>query len=198
MEDLNVVNDTQQTAVESASAENETGGALSGTPDECTKTEVADRTQSKAENSGFRKLRLENENYKKEIENLKKQLSGLSELENIKRQNSFYINKLISEKMERDLELIRKENSEITDLSELGDDFIRLIENGVEPLTAYNAVKKATDSKAVQTPPSMGSVGYSEGMQSRFFTSKELDRLTSKDLENPLIFKKAMESLKKL
>ncbi|MBQ8605425.1 MAG: hypothetical protein IJ408_01700 [Clostridia bacterium] len=198
MENTNVINDTQQTVVASAKSLDVKGGADLGTPEACTDTELAARTQSRSENSGFRKLRLENEGYKKEIEHLRSQLSGLSELENIKRENSLYLERLVSDKMASDLEKLKRSAPEITSLSELGEDFIRLIENGVNAEIAYSAVRGASESTQCSTPPSTGAVGNTEGAASRFFTSRELDRLTKKDLENPKIFKKAMESLKRL
>lgn len=198
MENINVVNDTRQAVVEPAPAKTENGGAVSGTPDMSTDTAVACRSQSRAENSGFRKLRLENESYRKELEKLRGKLSALDEAQELKRQNSIYLERLVSNKMAADLELIQKTDPGITDLSALGEDFIRLIENGIDATVAYSAVKKATDSKAVQRPPETGSVGTGDVSSKRFFTSRELDRLSAKDLENPAIFKKAMESLKRL
>ena len=188
MENTNVINDTLGV----------TGGADKGTPEDCTNTDVATRTQSRSENSGFRKLRLENEGYKKEIEHLRSQLSGLSELENVRRENSLYLDRLVSDKMASDLEKIKKSDPNITSLSQLGEDFIRLIESGTNADVAYNAVRGASESTQCSTPPSTGAVGNTEGASSRFFTSRELDRLTKKDLEDPKIFKKAMESLKRL
>ncbi len=194
MENINVVNDTQKAVVEPETK----GGAKSGTPEESAKTEVAARAQSARENSGFRKLRLENENYKKEIAELKNKLSGLSELENIKAQSDKYLETLVKNKMDADLEAIRKIDPSITSLDNLGGDFLRLIENGVDAAVAFAAVRRATESKVLPKPPSTGAVGRSESPRNKFYSSKELDRLTAKDLENPAVYKKALESLKRL
>ena len=198
MENLNVVNDTQQAVVEPAGFSTEKSGAQAGTPAQCADAAVAGRSQSRAENSGFRKLRLENESYKKELEKLRGRLSKLPDTQSLERQNRLYLDKLVSDKMAADLEKIRKTDPSITQLSSLGEDFIRLIESGVDVDIAYNAVKKASECTQMQTPPEMGAVGRGDIGAKRYFTSKELDRLSAKDLENPAIFKKAMESLKRL
>lgn len=198
MENLNVVNDTQQTVVASAGdcTNNSADGA--GTPVPVGDTDIASRVQSARENSGFRKMRLENERYKRELDTLKDKLSRLSELENIKAQSDAYLNKLVSDKMSADLESIRKLDPGVSSLESLGGDFIRLIENGVDASVAYSAVKRATEGKVTPKPPATGAVGRSESPENRYYTSKELDRLTSRDLENPAVFRKAMESLKNL
>ncbi len=198
MENSNVLNDTQQTVVESAAAECENGGASDGTLSESTQTDIAPRKQSAAQNSGFRKLRLENEQYKKQIEEFSEKLKDLESLEALKSQNEIYLNRLVEDKMSKDLEAIRKIDPTLKDLHSLGGDFIRLIENGVDATLAYHAVKRATEGKVTPKPPTTGAVGSAGPKQSEFYSSRELDRLTAKDLENPAVFKKAMESLKRL
>lgn len=198
MENLNVVNDTQQAVVEPAQASTDAGVALAGTPAACEKAEPTDRRQSAAENSGFRKLRLENESCKKEISELKQKLAGLSELESVKAQSDKYLNIIIEDKMARDLERIQKIDSSVTDLASLGDQFIKLIECGIDASVAYNAVKKAREGGLQPKPPGLGAIGHSDHARSQYYTSKELDRLTAKDLENPAVYKRAMESLKRL
>lgn len=198
MENTNVTSGTQQTVVASEQDSVKIGGEVSGTPDTLTKAEPAVRSQSREENSRLRKFRLENESCKREIEALKKQLSGLSEMESIRKENGVYLEALIGNKMSSDLEAIQKIDPSITTLSGLGEDFIGLIENGIDAKVAYSAVKKANEGGFTPSLPVTGAVGNTEGSSTRYFTSKELDRLTKKDLENPKIFKKAMESLKQL
>lgn len=198
MENLNVVNDTQQAVVEPAKDCANTSADGTGTPVPAGNAEVASRVQSNRENSGFRKMRLENERYKRELDELKGKLSRLSELESIKAQSDAYLNKLVSDKMNADLESIRKLDPSVSSLESLGGDFIRLIENGVDAAVAFSAVKRATEGKVTPKPPVTGAVGRSDSPKNRYYTSKELDRLTSRDLENPAVFRKAMESLKNL
>ena len=67
MENLNVVNDTQQAVVEPAKDCANTSADGTGTLVPVGNAEVASRVQSNRENSGFRKMRLENERYKREL-----------------------------------------------------------------------------------------------------------------------------------
>lgn len=189
MDNLNVVNDTQGAVVapptESDCAIGENGGS-------------ATRPQSHSQNSGFKRMRLENEQYRKEIEQLKGEVAELSKLKDLQKTSDVYLNKLVSDKMERDLSEIRNADPSVESLYELGDDFLRLVECGIEPIKAYFAIKDAGNSKKAKRPPSLSPVATNGFSQNPYYSSKELDRLTARDLENPGIFKKAMESLKKL
>ncbi len=177
MNGQNVVNDTQ--------------GAVVAPETEAVK-------QSPAQNSGFKKMRLENEQYKSEIESLKSQVAELSKLKDIQKQSDIYLQKLIDGKMERDLKEIQKSDPSVTSLDMLGDDFLRLVENGVDAVHAYFALKAVSENKKTKKPPTLSAMNTALDRQNTYYTSHELDRLSPRDLENPAIFKKAMESLKKL
>lgn len=194
MDILNVVNDTQQAVVESANEDAVTGAAVSGTPDTMENAEVTVRKQSPKENSGYRKMRLENEGYKKEIERLNRRLESLSGADSVKAQRDRYLEEIVKQSMSADLDRIRRIDPEVESLVSLGDDFVRLVECGIDVEIAYRAVKGESKPK----PPTLSKVGASEGANPRYFTSTQLDRLTAKDLENPAVYKKALESLKQL
>ena len=194
METLNVVNDTQQAVVEPANEDAVTGAEATGTPAAAENAEPTVRKQSPKENSGYRKMRLENEGYKKEIERLTKRLESLSAVGNVKAQRDRYLEEIVSHSMSADLDKIRRLDKSVESLESLGDDFIRLVECGVDVEIAYRAVRG--DKKP--SPPTLSKIGASEGMSPRYFTSAQLDRLTAKDLENPAVYKKALESLKQL
>lgn len=196
MDNLNVVNDTQQAVVEPATEGQ--GGTEAGTPVSVHNTEFTDRKQSPKENSGYRKMRLENEGYKKEIERLTKELESLSDADLVKAERDRYLDMIIRDKMSSDLSRIKEIDSGVQTLEGLGEDFIRLIECGIDAKTAYYAVKGVTDGKEKPKQPTLSAIGASEGIHPRYFTSAQLDRLTAKDLENPAVYKKAMESLKRL
>ena len=194
MEQINVVNDTQRAVVvpDNSSPAN---GAAADMTDACGNTEPATRTQTARENSGFRKMRLENERYKRELDELRAQMSEYSKL---KAQSERYLGELVRGRMEADLESIRKMDPTVSSLESLGDDFLRLVENGIDAAVAFAAVRRATEGKAIPKPPATGAVKRGESAKTRYYSSKELDRLTAKDLENPKVFKKALESLKML
>lgn len=193
MNEQNVVNDTQGTVVESSPESAEiTGGT------ESTDSGPATRKQTHSQNTGFKKMRLENEQFRREIESLRGTISELEKLKDIQKTSDIYLEKLINDKMERDLKEIQRHNPDIESLYDLGDDFLRLIENGIEPTKAYFALKDAADFKKAKKPPTLKGMSTAAFAQNPYYSSKELDRLTPHDLENPTIFKKAMESLKKL
>ena len=207
MNKTNAVNDARQAAVEPAYgstglSDKIIGDGDAGTPASAVKAGSTSRRQSTAENSGFRKMRLENEAYKKEIERLKNELSitekRSAEYKKYKTQSDIYLSTLIDNKMRADLEAIRGIDPGVSDLASIGGDFLRLIENGVDAMVAFSAVRAANEDSLVKRPPETGSVGVTEDAQGEFFSSRELDRLTPRDLDNPLIFKKAMKSLKRL
>ena len=198
MDDLNAVNDARQAVVEPAADTKTNGGSKAGTPAFAANAQITERRQSAAENSGFRRIRLENEAYKREIDSLRAQLARASELEKYKEQSDIYLSKLVDGRMQADLEAIQKLDPTVTDLESLGGEFLRVIENGVDAKVAFSAVRAANEGSLSRRPPETGAVGVAEEAQCEFFSSKELDRLTSRDLENPLIFKKAMKSLKRL
>lgn len=185
MDELNVVNDTRQAVVEPAGAQN--GAALTGTPGGA-EAEPTARRQSAAENSGFRKMRLE-------IESLRKQLS---EREDERVKSDAYLDALVRDRMQRDLEAVREIDPGVRRLTDPGEDFIRLIECGVDAKVAFSAVRAAKEAGSSRKPPETGAVGVRPDATGEFFSSRELDRLTSRDLDDPAIFKKAMRSLKKL
>lgn len=80
---------------------------------------------------------------------------------------------------------------------DLSEQYFILRQNGIDAKVAYNAIKGNVVSP-VSKPANIGPVGKSADKENDYFTSAELDRLTSKDLDNPAIYKKAMESLKRL
>ena len=107
-------------------------------------------------------------------------------------------------KMERDfaddLAAIKKYNPKETagSVMDFGHDFMAARAMGVDTITAYELAKakKARETKPV--PPDVGAIGSSAGIQKDFYTSDELDRLTSKELDDPKVFARAMASLHKL
>lgn len=80
---------------------------------------------------------------------------------------------------------------------EVGELYCRLMASGhVDPVVAYEA-QVAADRRKNPVPDDMVSA-KSAGGAALFYSSKELDRLTAKDLKDPEVFRKAMASLSKL
>lgn len=116
----------------------------------------------------------------------------IHELERTRRERDICLEKLACDKMARDLERIQGDHPEVCDLCALGDDFIRLVENGIDALTAYRAVCQKPAA------PDIGALGTAGHRAPELYSSRELDRLTARDLEDPAVYKKAIESLKHL
>ena len=131
------------------------------------------------------KLRAENERLRARLE----------ALEMTERERDICLEKLVRDKMQSDLDELKKAEPSLEALDSLGEEFIRLVENGIDAKTAYHAIKQAVAAPAV---PSTGEMGTAGNSMPEFYSSRELDRLTARDLEDPAVFKKAMKSLKRL
>ena len=133
----------------------------------------------------FENLRLENEL-------LKAKLSDAQRLCDV------YLGKLVDDKMARDLEAIAGIDPTVLSLADVGLDFIRLVENGIDAVCAFNAVRQTANKGAFPKAPVTGRLSSERMGRSEFFTSRELDRLSARELEDPDVFKKAMRSLRRL
>lgn len=111
---------------------------------------------------------------------------------------SFYRRQRAKAKMEEDLQRIRKIDPSVVSLDDLGEDYLRLVGNGIDGAAAFLALKGMKDIDKNPVPPAIGSVNSKTAEEREFFTGSELDSLTSADLDNPRILKKAIKSLTKL
>ena len=127
------------------------------------------------------------------VEQYKERQEAQQRVEDAEQKLKYYEDMIISQKMESDLREIQKLDGSVKSLAELGNKFSDLISLGWSAGDAYRAVKSAIDR-----PPETGAVNTAQNIESEFFSSEELDRLTQQQLDDPVIFKKAMKSLKKL
>lgn len=100
------------------------------------------------------------------------------------------------QQMQADLEAIRTVDPSINSLEEI-EGYADMVKEGLTGLNAYYALKGRDAIKAAATPPAVGAVGAA-GDIDRDFTSEELDRLTSKDLDDPKIYERALRSMMNL
>jgi hypothetical protein len=122
------------------------------------------------------------------------QQSLMAELEQY-RQNE------VNRQMENDLREIQSIDPTITSLNDLPPSFISLRFNEVSPMDAKSAflrMRAIESQQKTPKPASTGSMTSTGKSTSEFFTSQELDNLTSKDLDDPKIMEKAMRSLERL
>ena len=196
MENLNVVNDTQAPVVE-APSEPATGGGGSEQPQDA---ELTGRGQSAEDNRKFRKLRLKIGEYEKQIESLEGRLKEFEgeDFAALKAQNQQLYERYADFKAQSDLKEIQRIDPSVKGLGDLGENFVRLIQNGIDAKTAFLAVRGQGMGGFKPEVPALGKLESTGGAGSEYFTSAQLDRLTEKDLNDPQIFKKAMKSLSKL
>lgn len=133
-----------------------------------------------------------------EIENLRLENESLkAELIQQRMLSDIYLKKLVDDKMAHDLEAIAGVDPSVVSLADCGCEFIQLIENGIDALCAFHAVKNSKKPTAPKTPVT-GRLFSDHPCASEFFSSRELDRLSARELEDPDVFKKAMRSLRRL
>lgn len=104
--------------------------------------------------------------------------------------------RLIQAGLAEDLKAVQEMDPSVKSVEDLDTQFFTLRKNGIDAKTAYLAIKGAKTE--TPKPASIGSVGGSADADDGYFTSEQLDKLTSKDLDDPKIYKKAMRSLGKL
>ncbi len=102
-----------------------------------------------------------------------------------------------TDQMQKDLEAIRQVDPTVESLESLGDEFEEAVRGGMDGLSAYYMIKGKQAAMAAAKPPNTGDVGTKTDTD-RDYTSEELDRLTSKDLDDPNVFQRAMRSLRNL
>lgn len=100
------------------------------------------------------------------------------------------------EQMRQDLEAIRRVDPSVESLHSLGDEFVEAVKT-MDAMSAYYMIKGKQAATTAAQPPVTGAVGNKTDTD-RDFTSEELDRLTSKDLDDPNVFQRALRSLANL
>lgn len=88
-------------------------------------------------------------------------------------------------------------NEKFSSVKDLGDTFIGLRAAGVDAVTAYNFVQGGEAGKKGELPD-IGSVSKGTGSDAEYFSSTQLDKLTSRQLDDPKIFEKALKSLERI
>lgn len=94
----------------------------------------------------------------------------------------------------RDIQAI---DPNVKSLDDLGENFAKFISAGLTSTEAYWASKAQQMKEKVLAPSAIGRVSETKAERD-FYTSEELDRLTSEDLKDDAVFEKAMRSLERL
>ena len=83
----------------------------------------------------------------------------------------------------------------LTSIAERGDDYVRLRKAGVSATSAYEAVKYRRAKSEI--PPDTGALGSDRAQEKEFYTPDEVDRLSSRELDDPKIMERVMRSMTK-
>lgn len=161
-----------------------------------TADEIADALEAQKRGISVDALRMEK--LQKQAE-LQKALESSPMKKQLEAENQ-QLKKTLSERIyKEDMETIQKAYPECAAKSvfELGDDFVRLRAAGVSPIVAYEAVHGAKMKTTKPAPPSTGSVKSSAPAGRDYFTPDEVDRLTSRQLDDPNVMDKVLKSMAK-
>jgi hypothetical protein len=85
----------------------------------------------------------------------------------------------------------------LKDITELGNDFFGFMSALKDPAKAYDALLIMQGRTTKPVPPDIGAVNSSAGKEKDFYTSAEVDKLSKKDLDNPKIMARVMDSMTK-
>ncbi len=110
-----------------------------------------------------------------------------------------YPNQEVERMIKSDLEEIQKLDPEIKSIEQLGQEFLDLrCKANIPAKTAFLVLKEQGKYDKAQTPEQIGKINSAESVERDYYTSSELDALTSKDLDDPKIMAKALKSMSKL
>lgn len=109
----------------------------------------------------------------------------------------FYRSKAIEKMMDDDLKTIQSVYPDVKNLSELGNEFFSLLGATKDPLLSYEAVQAKKAKTLKPTPQEIGAVNSSSSKEKDFYTPAEVDKLTSKDYDNPKIMERVRASMLK-
>lgn len=110
-----------------------------------------------------------------------------------------YVEREREQTFTKDLEAIKQKwpDEKASTINDLGDDFMTLMATGcISAVEAYE-VLRSRRAQAPAPPPSTGDITAAPAPEKEFYTPEEVDRLTSSQLDDPKIWKKARASMLK-
>lgn len=119
----------------------------------------------------------------------------ISRQESLAREVEYYRRQDAERRMREDLKAIQKIDPQVKNINELGEDYFKLIRAGLDGVTAFTAIRAKEGLNKKETPPEIGRVNSRSTEGKDYFTDKELDTLSGRDLDDPDVFAKAMKSL---
>lgn len=144
--------------------------------------DIIDAVNAKTNNTTVEEIRRQRDEASKAVEN-DPRFKAMEEL-------------VIEARLTEDIKSIQEIDPSIKSADDLDTRFFTLRKNGIDAKTAYLAIKGS--NPPAPKPTDIGSVGNAAGTDDGYYTTTQLDKLTSKDLEDPKVYAKAMKSLKRL
>jgi len=149
--------------------------------------EIADALEAASQGTSVEEVKAERE--AREAED--------SKFNALKSENEYFKSIAIKSQMAEDLKQLQTVYPEVKSLNELDPKVFEIMKNGLDVITAHEIVKAQTDRTKKPTPPEIGGVDNSSSQEKDFYTSAEVDKLTSKDYENPKIMERVRNSMLK-
>ena len=112
-------------------------------------------------------------------------------------ETEFYKKIAIEKMMADDLAKIKSVYPDVKSLEELGNEFFSLLGATKDPLLSYEAVQAKKAKTLKPTPQDIGAVNSASSKEKDFYTPSEVDKLTSKDYDNPKIMERVRASMLK-
>lgn len=109
----------------------------------------------------------------------------------------YYRNKEIERIMQDDLKRIQSIDPTIKSLEELGNDYFKLIESGLDAEIAFNAVQAKKQRETKIAPTEIGKVNAQSKTEKEYYSPAEVDKLTEKELSDPKIWERVRNSMTK-
>lgn len=109
----------------------------------------------------------------------------------------FYRKREIERIMQDDLQRIQKLDPTVKSLNELGDDYFKLIEAGIDAEIAFGVLQQKKQKETKIPPAEVGKVNSNSKDTKDYYTPEEVDKLTEKELENPKIWEVVRKSMTK-
>lgn len=99
--------------------------------------------------------------------------------------------------MADDLARIQKLDPTVKKLDDLGQDYFKLIEAGIDAEIAFNAVNQKKQRETITPPPEVGKVNSISKAEKDYYSPEEVDKLSEKELEDPKIWERVRKSMTK-
>lgn len=132
------------------------------------------------------------------VDEVEEEFRQAEELEEATAENEQLRNEILNlraEQLMRDgLREIQSIDPTVKSLEELGENFAKYIESGLSSTQAYYAVQAERQTNKINKPSAIGRVN-SETVERDYFTSEEVDRMSSEEIDKN--WDKVMRSMKK-